>query len=133
MHCSAVCTVHKVMRTSCFQIGFVMRDIRHNGFEVFVKEFVLSPIVQWVSVGFDFLCIVFFFNCNTYRGLFEVNPKMTIFRFDLENEISVCSPVVIITLTEVFDITVPSKNSIFFSLKSLPQNRWYKSPYSLFS
>jgi len=43
----------------------------------------------------------------------------------------VFSPVAIITLAEVFDGTVPSK--ISFSLKSLPQNRWYKSPYSLFS
>ena len=35
-----------------------------------------------------------------------------------------------VALTQVFDGTVPSK--ISFSLKALPQNRWYKFPYSLF-
>jgi type III secretory pathway component EscR len=87
-----------------------IRDERHTSQWVWsISERVCSPIVQWLSVGFDFLRIVFFFNCHSYRGLFKVNPKMTIFGFDLENEISVCSPVVIITLTEVFDRTVSSK------------------------
>ena len=61
------------------------------------------------------------------NALFSICPNLTI-------SFKANSSVIIIALIKVFDGTIPSKiMCISFSLKSLLQNRWYKSPYYLFS